>query len=50
MPLNLKEKNRTVIGTLWDTVALLIGAALDVLQTVLIILKTPMYVNSTAKL
>jgi hypothetical protein len=48
MPPNPKEKNRTVVGPLWDAVAFLIGATFDVLQTVLIILKTPMYVHSTA--
>ena len=42
MPSNLKEKDRTVIDALWNAVAFLIGGVLDVLQTVLIILKTPM--------
>ena len=42
MPPNPKEKDRTVIDSLWNAVAFLIGAAFDVLQTVLIILKTPM--------
>ena len=48
MPSDRKEEKRTVDDALWDTVAFLIGAALDVLRTALFILKTPMYVHNIA--
>lgn len=49
MPSDRKEEKRTVDDALWNLVAFLIGAALDVLRTSLIILKTPMYVHNTAE-
>jgi len=48
MPSNLKEKSRAQNNALLDMVAFLIGAAFDVLRTVLTILKTPMYVYNTS--
>jgi len=46
----LEEKGRTPNSGLWDLIAFLIGAAIDFLQTLLIILKTPLYVYSTSKI
>jgi len=50
MPPNLKEKERTPNSGPWDLIAFLIGAAIGFLQTVLIILNTPLYVYSTSKI
>lgn len=50
MPSNLKEKTQTENVALLDMVAFLITAAFDVLRTVLIILKTPMYVYNTSSI
>ena len=50
MPSDLKKEKRSVNDDLRDAVAFLIGATLDVLCTVLVILKTPMYVNTIARL
>ena len=49
MPSNLQEKKQAVDGAIWNVVAFLIETTFDVLQTVLVIIKTPMYVHSTAK-
>jgi hypothetical protein len=49
MPPDLKEKKGTENGALRNAVVFLIGAVFDVLRTVLIIVKTPVYVHSTSK-
>lgn len=49
MPSDLNKEKRSVNDDLRDAVAFLVGATLDVLCTVLVILKTPMYVHSIAK-